>query len=211
VRVRADLREAAAVDSRDHVWIDSPLPGVTRVLLDRVGEEVAVATSLVRYAPGSRFDPHVHGGGEEFLVLDGVFSDEHGDYPAGTYVRNPIGTRHQPFSRPGCVLFVKLWQFHESDDHQFDWSLGKPPETLFEREGEIVGTARIDAGGSLRLESDEVQEVLVLDGELQTEGNTYGPWSWLRWPARQIADLRAAEGCTVFHKTRPVYRNAVPD
>lgn len=209
MRVRADLSEAVTVDSRSHVWIDSPLPGVSRVLLDRVGEEVAVATSLVRYAAESRFDPHVHGGGEEFLVLEGVFSDEHGDYPAGTYVRNPIGTGHQPFSREGCVLFVKLWQFHESDDDQFARLLGNPPETLFERAGEHVATARIGEGQNLRLAADEVQEVLVLDGELEFEGATYGPWSWLRWPAKQPADLRAAQASTVFHKTRPVYRESV--
>jgi len=91
------------------VWQPSPLPGVERRLLDRVGAEVARATSVVRYAPGSRFDAHTHGGGEEILVLEGVFSDETGDHPAGTYLRNPPGTRHAPFSEHGCVLLVKLW------------------------------------------------------------------------------------------------------
>ena len=80
-------------------------------MLDRVGDEVARATSIVRYAPGSSFSSHVHSGGEEFLVLDGVFQDEHGDYPAGTYVRNPVNTEHTPASAPGCEIFVKLWQF----------------------------------------------------------------------------------------------------
>ena len=75
--------------------------GVDRRPLDRIGEEVARATSIVRYAPGSRFSAHTHGGGEEFIVLDGVFQDEHGDYPPGTYVRNPPGTRHTPGSEPG--------------------------------------------------------------------------------------------------------------
>jgi anti-sigma factor ChrR (cupin superfamily) len=96
-------------------WIQSPMKGVRRRMLDRVGGEVARATSLVRYAPDSVFARHVHGGGEEFLVLEGTFSDEHGDYPAGTYVRNPPGSGHAPYSREGCTLFVKLWQFARGD------------------------------------------------------------------------------------------------
>ncbi len=82
---------------------------------DRVGGGVARATSIVRYAPASRFSPHVHGGGEEFIVLDGVFQDEHGDYPAGSYVRNPPQSRHTPGSAAGCTIFVKLWQFDAAD------------------------------------------------------------------------------------------------
>src|SRR5918993_663748 len=92
-------------------WAPSPMAGVERRMLDRVGGEVARATSIVRYAPGSRFSAHAHGGGEEFLVLEGVFSDEHGDFPTGSYVRNPPTSRHTPGSESGCTLFVKLWQF----------------------------------------------------------------------------------------------------
>ena len=88
---------------------------VDRRMLDRIGDEVARATSIVRYAPHSRFSAHTHSGGEEFLVLDGVFRDEHGNYPAGTYVRNPPTSRHTPGSEPGCTLFVKLWQFDQDD------------------------------------------------------------------------------------------------
>ncbi len=89
------------------------------MMLDRVGDEVARATSLVRYAANSQFTPHVHGGGEEFFVLEGTFGDEHQQYPAGTYVRNPIGTRHTPHvGADGCVILVKLHQFSEHDDTQ---------------------------------------------------------------------------------------------
>ena len=45
-----------------------------------------------------------------FSSLDGIFSDEHGDYPTGTYVRNPLGSRHAPRTGPGCTLLVKLRQ-----------------------------------------------------------------------------------------------------
>jgi hypothetical protein len=84
-------------------------------MLDRIGDEVARATSIVRYAPHSHFAPHTHGGGEEFLVLEGVFQDEHGDYPTGTYVRNPPTSSHTPGSEPGCTIFVKFWQFDPED------------------------------------------------------------------------------------------------
>ena len=98
--------------------VPSPTAGVDRRMLDRIGAEVARATSIVRYAPASRFPAHVHGGGEEFLVLDGVFQDEHGDFPAGSYVRNPPQSRHTPGSAPGCTIFVKLWQFDPDDRTQ---------------------------------------------------------------------------------------------
>jgi hypothetical protein len=71
-------------------------------MLDRIGDEVARATSIVRYAPASHFSPHVHDGGEEFLVLEGTFQDEHGDYPVGSYVRNPptsVNIRTSPTRR----------------------------------------------------------------------------------------------------------------
>ncbi|HEY9660942.1 MAG TPA: cupin domain-containing protein, partial [Allocoleopsis sp.] len=102
MKLHADLSQRAVVVSEDLPWIDSPMPGVQRRMLERDGEEVARATSIVRYAPGSAFSPHTHGGGEEFLVLEGVFSDEQGDYPPGTYVRNPVGSTHTPSSREGC-------------------------------------------------------------------------------------------------------------
>ncbi len=85
----------------------------------------------MRYAAGSGYSAHTHNGGEEILVLEGIFSDEYGDYPAGTYLRNPPGTSHQPFSKEGCTLLVKLWQFAEDDSTQLrlntrqgDWQAG---------------------------------------------------------------------------------------
>jgi len=95
-----DFRLRAVQHAADAAWTLSPLPGVDRRMLDRVGGEVARATSIVRYAAGSRFDAHNHPGGEEILVLDGVFSDEHGDYPAGTWLRNPRWSQHTPFTGP---------------------------------------------------------------------------------------------------------------
>ena len=80
------------------------MPGDERMKLDRIGDEIACATSLVRYSPNSSFSPHEHASGEEIFVLGGVFGAGHGQYPAGTYIRNPIGTRHQP-ATTGRVSF----------------------------------------------------------------------------------------------------------
>ncbi len=110
-----DFARRAAVHAAGIAWAPSPIAGIERRMLDRIGDEVARATSIVRYAPHSRFSTHTHGGGEEFLVLDGVFEDEHGGYPAGSYVRNPPSSRHTPGSASGCVLFVKLWQLDPAD------------------------------------------------------------------------------------------------
>ena len=108
MKIHADLTERAVVYTQDLPWVDSPMPGVQRRMLERDGEEVARATSLVRYAPGSAFSAHTHGGGEEFFVLEGTFSDEKGDYPAGTYVRNPVGSSHTPSSGEGCIIMMLL-------------------------------------------------------------------------------------------------------
>lgn len=116
LRVNADFSESVVIRPEDRAWVPSPANGVERAMLDRIGDEVARATSLVRFQPDSQFDAHEHGGGEEFLVLEGVFSDEHADFPAGTYVRNPIGTAHTPhIGREGATILVKLHQFDVAD------------------------------------------------------------------------------------------------
>src|SRR5258708_31637716 len=115
MRINADFTKRASVHAGKLAWVRSPMPGVERRMLDRVGEEVARATSIVRYGPESAFSSHIHPGGEEFFVLDGIFQDERGDYPAGSYVRNPPASHHTPRSQAGCTIFVKLFQFDPAD------------------------------------------------------------------------------------------------
>jgi anti-sigma factor ChrR (cupin superfamily) len=103
--INADFSQRVVIATNDLPWVPSPQAGVERRMLDRIGAEVARATSLVRYASHSEFPGHGHGMGEEFLVLEGVFSDEHGDYPAGTYVRNPPGSRQR--RRRGNIRVVR--------------------------------------------------------------------------------------------------------
>ena len=108
MELNADFSQRVLLHADELTWQASPMAGVERRMLDRIGDEVARATTIVRYAPGSHFSAHTHGGGEEFIVLDGVFQDEHGDFPAGSYVRNPPTSRHTPGSAPGCVTALPL-------------------------------------------------------------------------------------------------------
>ena len=111
-----DFDKRIVIDTADkHSWIESPPDPLKRVRLERNLEKQADGTSIVHYPAGSSFPEHSHPGGEEILVLEGVFQDEHGAYPAGSYIRNPIGYSHSPYSDEGCTIFVKLGRFREND------------------------------------------------------------------------------------------------
>ena len=108
MNVNADFTLKAVMDTYALAWEPSPMAGVERQPLDRVGDEVARASSIVRYAAGSGYSAHTHGGGEEILVLDGIFSDEHGSYPQGAWIRSPRYSRHAPFTQSeGALIYVK--------------------------------------------------------------------------------------------------------
>ncbi|MBV8615750.1 MAG: cupin domain-containing protein [Acetobacteraceae bacterium] len=214
MNLNADFSARAAVHARQLDWTPSPVPGVDRRMLDRIGDEVARATSIVRYAPHSRFSPHTHGGGEEFLVLDGVFQDEHGDYEAGSYVRNPPASRHTPGSEPGCTLFVKLWQFDPDDRTALRADTASVPfapasaragvavAPLFENAWENVRLERWAPEAAVALPAPGGIELLVLDGGFVEAGETFTPQSWLRLPAGGV--LRAVagpRGCRVWAKS----------
>jgi quercetin dioxygenase-like cupin family protein len=203
--INADFSQPAFVHSSAMQWVPSPMAGVDRRMLDRIGDEVARATSIVRYAKGSAFAEHTHGGGEEFIVLEGVFQDEHGDYPAGTYVRNPVGTHHIPRSEPGCTIFVKLWQFDPADREQSALdldSLGLEPDpgrpgvaqaSLAQRAYERVSLERWDSGVTADLVGEGGAEALVLQGNIIHSGEEYGLHDWIRLPPGQPAKLTAGE------------------
>ena len=218
--LHSDFDQRVVQIAQDAVWSASPLAGVDRRMLDRVGEEVARATSIVRYAAGSRFDRHVHDGGEEILVLDGVFSDEHGDYPAGAYLRNPPGTSHTPFSRDGCTLFVKLWQFAPDDTEpvRIDtstaaWYPGSVPGLslmpLHEHNG--VSTALVRWAPETRFDTHThpgSEEILVLDGVFRDEDGDYPTGTWLRSPrGSRHTPFTGAEGALIYVKVGAVGAN----
>lgn len=201
--IRSDFSRTARVLPEDFEWVPSPGGEVHRVMLDRVGDEVAVATSLVRYPPSSRFPPHEHALGEEFLVLEGELGDEYGRYPAGTYVRNPPGSRHTPFSDPGCVVWVKLRQFHPDDDRRV---VSRAEGEVHRFDGEVVSLLHAGAGAVVRLPGREsVQEVLVVEGAVEWESQIIGAWGWLRVPAGEGIELTASASSRLLYKTRPAF------
>jgi hypothetical protein len=214
MHLNADFTRRASVHAARLHWIASPMPGVHRRMLDRVGDEVARATSIVRYAPASHFSPHVHGGGEEFLVLDGVFQDEHGDYPAGSYVRNPPTSRHTPGSADGCTLFVKLWQFDPADRTEvrfetagrtFVPAVGRPAVSvlpLFEDSVEQVRLEEWAPGSQVRIAVPNGLELLVLSGSFEEQAERFVEQSWLRLPpGATFAGVAGSAGCRVWAKS----------
>lgn len=193
MHLNADFSKRAVIRPDDYQWVDSPMPGVERMMLDRIGDEVARATSLVRYAPNSIFSQHVHGGGEEFFVLEGEFGDEHRVYPAGTYVRNPIGTAHSPrVGEQGCVIFVKLHQFAKDDQiavvtdtRASGWAPGIVPGlevmSLHEYESEHVALVRWAPNTKFNRHTHwGGEEVFVIEGTFYDEHGEYPAGSWIR-------------------------------
>ena len=214
MEINADFSRRVVVHAARLPWVASPMAGVERRMLDRIGDEVARATSIVRYAPGSRFSPHTHGGGEEFLVLEGVFQDEHADFPAGSYVRNPPTSRHTPASSVGCTIFVKLWQFDPADRKEVRLetaSMAYGAETsrpgveflsLFRDDGEDVRLERWASGAAVVLNAPGGAELLVLDGHFNQDGERFEPLSWLRLPAGSALQAKAGPtGSKLWIKT----------
>lgn len=206
MRINADFSQVVRVQTAELGWQASPMAGVDRRMLDRIGEEKARATSIVRYARGSAFSEHTHDGGEEFIVLEGVFQDEHGDYPPGTYVRNPPTTHHVPRSEPGCTIFVKLWQFDADDRDQkviamHDLAHQPSPDNpaisvagLHKDARESVTSERWNAGARRLVAGAGGCELLVLDGSLDSALGPLAPHDWLRLPDGEALDLTAGEG-----------------
>jgi len=208
MELNADFSRRAAVHAAQLPWVSSPTPGVERRMLDRIGEEMARATSIVRYAPGNLFPRHTHGGGEEFLVLEGIFQDEHGDFPAGSYVRNPPG------SGPGCVIFVKLWQFDPADrtEVRIDTSnlsclpasarIGVEVMPLFQDGREEVRLERWAPGAEVAVPVAGGIEMLILDGGFSEGGEEFRVQSWLRLPAGAMLRATAGpRGCRLWVKS----------
>ncbi|MFI5317786.1 MAG: cupin domain-containing protein [Myxococcota bacterium] len=215
--IHGDLSIPASADTERMDWTPSPSGSVWRKRVHLVGPpEAGQVTSLVRYQPDSRFPAHDHPDGEEILVLDGVFSDEHGDWPAGTFLLNPEGFRHAPFSKPGCTLFVKLRQFPGRerrhvvvDTHALAWvgsdSPGVRCKPLYTQAGfsDVTRLERLESHADPGPRSyPEGGELFVLEGAFSDESGEHGPGVWLRFPIGAKHQPRAsAAGCTLYAKT----------
>ena len=216
--INADFTCRALLAPEHYQWVSSPQNGVERVMLDRVGAEKARATSIVRYAPDSNFPHHLHPGGEEILVLSGTFSADNIDYPAGWYLRNPPNSGHQPYSKEGAVIFVKLWQMPATEaryvaidtNDTANWQKKGNHDVchLFSDDSEQVSLQRLNANEVLF--TDAVKggaEILVLDGklidgELIDDAQIYTRGGWIRLPVGALPKIKAgAQGVTVYLKT----------
>lgn len=213
MQINSDFSQRVVIRPEEYEFIASPLKGVSRMMLDRAGEEVARATSIVRYEPGAGYSGHTHDGGEEIYVLSGTFSDEHGDYPAGTYLRNPPGSSHTPFSADGCSILVKLWQFASDDSERLaintqhsNWLTGQAAGLnvlpLHEHNG--VSTALVKWAPHTRFGGHTHpggEEILVLEGVFNDEHGSYPAGSWLRNPRySQHTPFTGEEGALIYVK-----------
>ena len=211
--LNADFFRPALVDSDALAWVASPIAGVDRRMLERDGDEVARATSLVRYAPGSSFAAHTHGAGEEFLVLNGVFSDETGDFSAGYYVRNPPGSRHTPSSVPGATILVKLRQMPleetvavRLDTHDpalwRDLGQGCREAVLFDARWERVVMLQLAPRYAGSAETwPHGAEFFVVNGDLEIDGDSHRAGSWLRLPPGSRLALGTRGSALLYRKT----------
>lgn len=212
MHVNADFSIPAVVTPATYQWVPSPQAGVERVMLDRVGGEVARATSIVRYAPKSAFPQHQHPGGEEILVLSGTFSDETRDYPAGWYLRNPPGSAHRPSSAEGAVIFVKLWQMQPSESTELRIDTNDPANwsqehglticQLYSDKFESVWLQRLPPTQPMSAVRTAGVELLVLNGSLLNGSQRYDSGAWLRFPEGRSPALRSGDdGATIYVKS----------
>lgn len=219
--INSDFSQRVVLHGAAMPWVDSPVAGVQRRMLDRIGEEVARATTIVRYAPGSQFTAHTHGGGEEFIVLEGVFQDEQGDYPAGTYIRNPPTSRHTPGSSAGCTIFVKLWQFAPDDRTHVIVDMNKMGKIsdparpgvavtpLFEDDRETVQLEHWEPGADVHAIFNDGAELLVISGDFTDASDRLDAMSWMRLPqGGQLAARAGRQGTRVWVKQRHVGHSA---
>ena len=214
-KINGNLSKRAVADTAAMQWASSPSGTVWRKRVHLVGApESGQVTSVVRYEPGSTFPAHDHPEGEEILVLEGVFSDEHGDWPAGTYLLNPEGFRHAPFSRDGCLLFVKLRQAPGrdrkhvvADTEALEWGPtgveGVSFMPLYRQPGysDLMRLERWEPNTEPWLvDYPEGVEFFVIDGEFSDDDGTYSKGYWLRLPRGSAHRPRTMAGCTLYVK-----------
>ncbi len=213
--LNSDFRQRVVIRPEDCQWAASPAPGIERLMLDRRGAEVARATSLVRYAPHSQFPQHRHDGGEEMLVLEGELRDEHGRYPAGSYLRNPIGSQHTPRAgAEGALLFVKLWQFDPADnktllintaDHAWQPGVAKGLQVMPLHQFAGESTALVNWAPNTNFNRHRHiggEEILVLAGHFHDEHGDYPQGSWIRNPAgSEHSPFTRKTGALIYVKT----------
>ena len=207
-----DLSQSVCIYPDEQQWISSPADGVSRIHLEREHAESGHTTSIVKFDKGASFPAHTHPQGEEIYVLEGIFSDENGDYPKGTYLRNPPGSRHSPFTKEGCIIFVKLEQFKSNDDRQV---CIKPNDQQWQQG---IGNLRVlplhqhesESTALVYWPANEIfkphqhwggEEILVLKGKMIDEHGEYPEGTWLRNKHMSHHHPRVQEETLILVKT----------
>jgi anti-sigma factor ChrR (cupin superfamily) len=193
INLNMDFDQQIVIQTDQMEWLASPSASVFRKPLARANHESGHATSIVKYAKGASFEKHEHPNGEEILVLEGIFSDEHGDYPEGSYIRNPPGTSHSPFSKGGCILLVKLYQFQPSDKQQLmintmttEWHQGIGGLQVMPLHSHIhENTALVKWPKNEQFHAHNHlggEEIYVIEGTFQDQYGKYPKGTWIRSP-----------------------------
>jgi anti-sigma factor ChrR (cupin superfamily) len=212
VDINPDLAKRVVVDTTRMSWEPSPSGTVWRKPLYRRGGEHGPVTSIVRYTPGGSFPLHAHPEGEEILVLDGVLADEHGEYPSGSFLLNPEGTKHAPRSEEGCILFVRLRQYGGPGRSRLfrrtarmEWMPGMVSglrvKPLYAEPGFPENVALVQWAPGTRFHRHTHpggEEILVLDGELRDEHGVYPQGTWLRNPHLSQHTPFSNTGCLIY-------------
>ncbi len=210
--INADLTQQVVVDTLSMNWEPSPSGTVWRKPLYREGGEFGPVTSIVKYEAGGKFRTHSHPQGEEIYVLEGEFCDDHGRYPAGTYLLNPDGTQHAPFSEKGCILFVRLRQYDGEDRIQ---TVIKTNDTAW-HQGMVEGLTVLPLYSQANYHENMAlvrwqpntyfpqhthpggEEIYVIDGTFEDDHGVYPKGSWIRSPHMSIHKPYSKEGCLIY-------------
>jgi anti-sigma factor ChrR (cupin superfamily) len=213
MNLNIDFSKRVVIETSSLDWVPSPNPAVQRKLLERDGGEIARACSMVRYAPRAQFENHTHEKGEEIFVLEGTFADELGEYQAGTYIKNPPGSKHAPYSKDGCVLFVKLRHLLNNDlarvvvsTHSAQWFQGLVPglNVMPLDKFESYHTALVRWAPQTFFNQHRHyggEEIFVIDGVFEDEHGRYPQHTWIRSPHMSQHQPFSREGCTILVKT----------
>jgi len=212
--LNADYTQRLVIDTNTMNWEASLAAGVERKRLEVLHPEIERVTTIVRFAPDSYFPAHTHGRGEEYIVLEGTFSDESGDYGTGYYVRNPPSSRHQPFTKQGCTILVKLCQFEADDLEQLNldtqsaiWSQRPVEERSFLPLHDFNGveTKLVRLAPNTQFphhEHTDGEEVLILEGSFSDTQGEYAQGTWIREPrGTGHAPVTGEEGVLMYIKT----------
>lgn len=211
--IHADFSQPVIIKPEDYHWVKSPGGEVDRMMLDRIGDEKARATSLVKYAPESTFPEHQHPLGEEVIILSGIFTENtEDDYPAGWYLRNPHRSTHRVSSKAGCLIFVKLMQMteHEIESTRINtndpanWKLTEHRMIcpLFQSAHEQTYLEKLKPAQIFVEKSEQGIELLVIKGQLFCGTEIYPAGSWVRLPINSAAKFQAGPlGATLYVKT----------